>query len=170
MKRSIFFLPFLVIAAIAFFSCDNNDLGKQRKVELERLDEFIQNNYSDSLPKASGLYYIELQAGNVEDTIHAGDRVQIFYATWTIDSTLVDQTNGYLLDQRYEPFEFTVGAGDAIQGLEEAVTYMHPGGKANLVIPSELAYGQNGTYGVAGFTTLLMQVEIYKVYPLDTGE
>ncbi|HKI89027.1 MAG TPA: FKBP-type peptidyl-prolyl cis-trans isomerase [Draconibacterium sp.] len=166
MKKSIFSFPVLFIAIIAIFSsCKNNDLGKQRQIELQTLKEFIQANYPDSLPKSSGLYYIELEAGNTDDTIKAGDKVQIFYATWTIDSTLIDETNGYLLGQRYEPFEFTVGAGKAIQGLEEAATYMHPGGKANLVIPSEIAYGQNGTYGVSGFTTLLMQVEVYKVYP-----
>jgi len=33
------------------------------------------------------------------------------------------------------------------------------------VLPSELAYGQNGTTGISGFTTLLMEVEVYKVYP-----
>jgi len=169
MKRSIFFLPVLLIAIAIFSSCDNNNLGKLRQQELEKLDAFIQENYPDVSPKPSGLYYIELQAGS-GDTIKVGDRVQIFYSTWTIDSTLVDQTSGYSLGQRYEPYEFTVGAGDAIQGLEEAATYMQEGTKANLVIPSELAYGQNGTYGVAGFTTLLMQVEVYKVYPVNTGQ
>ena len=60
---------------------------------------------------------------------------------------------------------FIVGAGDVISGLDEAVTYMREGGKARLVIPSELAYGQNGTGSVGGFTTLIMEVEVYKHYP-----
>jgi FKBP-type peptidyl-prolyl cis-trans isomerase len=165
MKKSIFFLPVLIIAIAIFSSCgDNNNLGKLRQQELEKLDTYIQSNYPNIDPKPSGLYYIELQAGS-GDSIQVGDKVQIFYSTWTIDSTLIDQTSGYLLGQRYEPYEFTVGAGNAIQGLEEAATYMQQGTKANLVIPSELAYGQNGTYGVSGFTTLLMQVEVYKIYP-----
>jgi FKBP-type peptidyl-prolyl cis-trans isomerase len=78
---------------------------------------------------------------------------------------LIDQTNGYLLGQRYEPLEYVVGAGSVIAGLEEASTYMQKGTKANLVIPSELAYGQNGSSGVSGFSTLLMEVEVYKIYP-----
>ena len=80
---------------------------------------------------------------------------------------------GYLDGLRYEPLEFVPGnSEDIIQGLQEAVTYMKPGGKANLVIPSEIAYGQNGNIsgGVGGFTTLLMQVEIYKVYPLNPSD
>lgn len=165
MKKSIYHLPVLVIAIIAILSsCKNNDFGKQRRIELQTLKEYIQANYPDSLPKPSGLYYIELEPGDTSDTVKVGDVVQIYYATWLIDSTLIDESAGYLLGQRYEPFEFTVGSGGAIQGLEEAVTYMHPGGKANLVIPSEIAYGQSGSYSVPGFTTLLMQVEMYKVH------
>ncbi len=35
---------------------------------------------------------------------------QIYYATWLIDSTLVDQTNGYIEGHRYEPFVVNVGS------------------------------------------------------------
>ena len=156
---------FVTVASIFLYSsCDNNDQEKLRKIELEKLAEFIELNYPDLKPNPSGLYYIEEQKGS-GDTIKAGDRVQIFYSTWTIDSTLIDETQGYSLGHRFEPYDFIVGLGEAISGLEEAVTYMQKGTKASLVIPSELAYGQNGTYGVAGFTTLLMEVEVYKFYP-----
>ena len=170
MKKIISRVLVLIIAASLFvFSCDKNDLGKLREIELEKLDDFIKANYPDIIPKPSGLFYIETVTGT-GDTIKSGDRVQMFYSTWTIDSLLIDETNGYAEGQRFEPFEFIVGSGDAIKGLEEAATYMQPGTKASLVIPSELAYGQNGSSGVAGFTTLLMEVEVYKVYPLEIPE
>lgn len=153
---------------IGFFACgDDNSLEELRKNELAKLDTYIQTNYPDVEPTSSGLYYVEEVKGT-GDTIVPGDKVQIFYATWLIDSTLIDETNGYTTRYRFEPFEFVVGAGTAITGLEEAATYMQKGTVANLVINSELAYGQNGnTNGnppVPGFTTLLMQVEVYKVY------
>jgi FKBP-type peptidyl-prolyl cis-trans isomerase len=164
-------LVLVIVAALALFlSCNkDNDLGKLRAIELEKLEEFIQANYPNVEPKPSGLYYIEEVAGQ-GDTIKAGDKVQIFYSTWTIDSVLIDETSGYSLGHRFEPYEFIVSAGDAISGLEEGANYMRPGTICNLVIPSELAYGQNGTTGVAGFTTLLMQVEVYKVYPIEVSE
>ena len=164
-------LVLVIVAALALFlSCNkDNDLGKLRAIELEKLDEFIQANYPNVEAKPSGLYYYEVKAGQ-GDTIKTGDVVQIFYSTWTIDSVLIDETSGYSLGHRFEPYEFIVGAGDAITGLEEGANYMQPGTIANLVIPSELAYGQNGTTGVAGFTTLLMQVEVYKVYPVNVSE
>jgi FKBP-type peptidyl-prolyl cis-trans isomerase FkpA len=162
--------PGLIFTAIliGFISCgSDNSLEELRKNELALLDEYIQTNYPDVEPLPSGLYYIEEVKGT-GDTIVPGDKIQIFYATWLIDSTLIDETNGYTNGYRFEPFEFVVGAGTAIKGLEEAATYMQLGTVANLVINSELAYGQNGnTQGnppVAGFSTLLMQVQVYKIY------
>lgn len=179
MKRSIFFLPVLLIAIAIISSCDNNDLGKLRQAELEKLDAYIQENYPNVDPKPSGLYYVEVDPG-IGDTIKYGDQVQIFYKIMTLDSVLVDETNGYSLGQRYDPISMTVvpptqltSSATSINkliGLNEALTYMRKDGKAKLVIPSELAFGQNGTYGVAGFTSLLMQVEVYKVYPVNTGQ
>lgn len=169
MKRLFTGIIFTLIA-VAFFGCgDDNDLEKLRQNELDKLDEFIAINYPNEEPKPSGLYYIEVIKGE-GDSIKFGDKVQIFYATWTIDSILVDQSEGYLEGHRFEPLEFIVGTGGVIKGLEEAVTYMQLNTKANLVIPSEIAYGQNGTTGISGFTTLLMEVEVYKVYPFIIPE
>ncbi len=169
MKRNIISGLFVLTVVLIFFSCkDTNTYEKLRQNELEKLDAFIAENYPNVEPTASGLYFIETLKG-YGDTIKAGDKVQIFYSTWTIDSLLIDESSGYSLGQRYEPFEFIVGSGSSISGLEEGVTYMQPGAKANLVINSELAYGQNGSSSVAGFTTLLMEVEIYKVFPATTN-
>jgi FKBP-type peptidyl-prolyl cis-trans isomerase len=161
----------LTAFAVGFLACGNdNSLEELRKNELAILDEYIQTNYPDLEPTKTGLYYIEEVKGT-GDTIVPGDRIQVFYATWLIDSTLIDESdkpNGYTSGYRFEPLEFVVGAGTVISGLEEAATYMQLGTVSKLVINSELAYGQNGnTYGnppVSGFTTLLMEVEVYKVY------
>lgn len=158
----------LALAVVAFFSCNkSDDLEALRKNELKKLDEFINLNYPDSLPTSSGLYYIEELKGYGDSLISLGDRVQIFYATWTIDSVLIDESSGYTVGHRYDPLEYVVGTSSVIAGLDEASTYMREGGKAHLVINSELAYGQNGSTGVSGFTTLLMEVEVYKVQPFN---
>ncbi|MCK5731020.1 MAG: FKBP-type peptidyl-prolyl cis-trans isomerase [Draconibacterium sp.] len=167
MIRILTRLILISIVAVFFLACgDDNSQEKLRENELAILDEFISENYPDSVPKTSGLYYIETIKGE-GDTILPGDKIQIFYATWTIDSFLVDQSEGYLDGLRYEPMEFVVGTGSVISGLDEAVTFMQLNGKSNLVLPSEVAYSQNGNGIVPGFTTLLMEVEIYKIYPLN---
>jgi FKBP-type peptidyl-prolyl cis-trans isomerase FkpA len=165
----------LITATIAgtFFSCKENDLEKQREQELKRLDEFIQKNYPNENPTASGLYYIELEKGT-GDSIAIDDKVQIFYDIMTIDSTYVTSSG------EYEPLELIVRAPtqlsssatyvDELLGLHEALTYMKKGTKALLIMPSELAFGQYGSYNVGGFKTLLMEVEVYKFFPLEISD
>ncbi len=163
------FTALIFTAAVAgIFACgDDNSLEELRNNELAILDTYLKANYPNVEPTSSGLYYIEVKQGS-GDTIEAGDQVLIYYATWKIDSSLIDQSVGYLDGYRYEPYTVNVGSGTSVAGLEEALTYMQKGSVANLVIDSKLAYGQNGnTYSdpfVPGFTTLLMQVEVYKVY------
>lgn len=165
MKQLIFSF-FAFVTAVTLFSCNDNSLEQQRQQELETLNAYIDENYPDVEPTRSGLYYIEDKAGS-GDTIKVGDKVQIFYATWTLDSFLIDESDGFTDGYRYEPLEFTVGTGSVITGLDEAMTYMQKGTVATLIIDSGLAYGQNGNGTVPGFTSLRMEVEVYKVYPAN---
>lgn len=179
MKRFIYSLIFIVLA-VAFFACkDDNNLEELRKNELALLDDYIQNSDKNFVSRPSGLYYYEEVAGT-GDSIVPGDKVQIFYAVWNIDSLLKEETNGYTNGYRFDPLEFTVKPAqnlssssatsiEEIPGLHEAMTYMKNGTVANLVMNSELAYGQNGNsyYGIGGFATLLMQVKVHKVYPAN---
>lgn len=172
MKRIVTGL-LLAFLAVAFFSCKENDLEKQRENELKKLNEFIRNHYSDVDRRPSGLYYVELEEGS-GDSIQIGDRVQVFYDLWTLDSTYVTGTG------RYEPAEVTVFPPTQLSssaqlakntlGLHEALTYMREGGKSRLIMPSELSFGQYGSYNLSGFTSLIMEVEVYKVYPSEVTE
>lgn len=158
----------VIILAATIIGCKDNDIGKQRERELKKLEEYIRDNYSGKEPTASGLYFFELQAG-VGDSIRINDKVQIFYDLYTLDSSYVAGSG------QFEPLQLVVlpptqlGSSaeevSELKGLHEALTYMKKGSKARLILPSELAFGQYGTYGVGGFTTLLMEVEVYKVFP-----
>ena len=49
---------------------------------------------------------------------------------------------------RGTPFEFPLGAGRVIKGWDEGVSTMNIGGKVELIIPPDLAYGPSGAGGV----------------------
>ncbi|WP_167618913.1 FKBP-type peptidyl-prolyl cis-trans isomerase [Maribellus sediminis] len=174
MKKILSGLLFISGLALLFSCSDGIDYEKIRREELANLKLYIDNVHPGAEPTASGLYYFNEEGTGHGDTIKLGDQVQIYYATWALydgtDSVLVDQTNGYLLGHRYEPYKFIPGAGTSIAGLEEAITYMQPGTRSHLVINSELAYGQNGSTsgGIGMFQTILMEVEVYKVIPRET--
>ena len=177
MKKTFSYI-LLMLGAVAFFACnDGIDYQKMRDNELALLNEYMEIAHPGAEATPSGLYYFNEPGTGEGDTIKAGDKVRLFYATWTldrkdeeIDSTLVDESSGYLEGHRFEPYEVTVGAGGSIQGLEEGLLYMQPGTRSRLVINSELAYGQRGSgYAIGAFKTVLMEVEVYKVIPLETS-
>jgi peptidylprolyl isomerase len=57
-------------------------------------------------------------------------------------------SNGKVFDaswKRNEPFSFTLGKGQVIQGWDKGIVGMKVGGRRELIIPAELAYGKAGS-------------------------
>jgi peptidylprolyl isomerase len=65
---------------------------------------------------------------------------------------------------RNEPFSFTLGAGEVIPGWDQGVAGMKVGGRRELVIPPELAYGEAGSPPAIGPNeTLIFVVDLVEV-------
>jgi len=65
---------------------------------------------------------------------------------------------------RNEPFSFQVGAGQVIPGWEQGVEGMKVGGRRELIVPPELAYGKAGSPPVIGPNeTLVFVVDLLAV-------
>ena len=65
---------------------------------------------------------------------------------------------------RNEPFSFTLGAGAVIPGWDEGVEGMKVGGRRELTIPPELAYGPSGSPPLIGPNeTLIFVIDLLAV-------
>jgi FKBP-type peptidyl-prolyl cis-trans isomerase len=65
---------------------------------------------------------------------------------------------------RGEPFTFTIGQGDVIKGWDKGVPGMRVGGRRQLTIPGNLAYGPTGSPPAIGpDETLVFIVDLKKV-------
>ncbi|CAK1366989.1 FK506-binding protein 2 [Cercospora beticola] len=77
------------------------------------------------------------------------------------------QSNGKLFDESYkrgEPFEFTLGVGQVIEGWDKGLLDMCPGQKRRLTIPPELGYGQRGAGNdIPPGATLVFETELLKI-------
>jgi FKBP-type peptidyl-prolyl cis-trans isomerase len=90
----------------------------------------------------SGLKIFELKKGAGPEA-KSGATVKVHYTGWLTDGKKFDSSV-----DRGQPFEFKLGAGMVIKGWDEGVAGMKVGGKRQLQIPSQLAYGPRGAAGV----------------------
>jgi FKBP-type peptidyl-prolyl cis-trans isomerase len=95
----------------------------------------------DGVKTASGLQYWDIKVGTGE-VAKSGDHVKVQYTGWLTTGKKFDSSVGS------PPFDFTIGAGDVIKGWDEGVAGMKVGGKRQLRIPPDLAYGAQGYSGV----------------------
>lgn len=109
----------------------------------------------------SGLQYEVLKAGTGRSP-KAADQVEVHYTGTLLNGTKFDSSV-----DRGVPATF--GVTQVIPGWVEALQLMKEGDKWRLFIPSNLAYGPNGTPGgpIGPNETLLFDVELLKVYPKE---
>lgn len=111
-------------------------------------------NMNDFIATTSGLKIKDEVIGSGAEA-KAGDTVTVNY--------LGTLENGTKFDSSYDrntPFSTQIGVGKVIKGWDEGIVGMKVGGKRILVIPSDLAYGDQGQGPIPPKATLIFQVEL----------
>jgi peptidylprolyl isomerase len=85
----------------------------------------------------------------------------------TVQYVGVDYATGEEFDASWDrgaPFPFTLGAGDVISGWDLGVAGMKVGGRRELIIPPDLAYGAQGQPpAIAPNSTLIFVIDLLAV-------
>ena len=104
----------------------------------------------------SGLQYKVIKAGKGEKP-ESNSQVVVHYHGTLIDGTEFDSSYS-----RGEPV--TLGVGQVIRGWQEALQLMPVGSKWQVVVPSNLAYGERGAGGtIRPNSTLLFDIELLEI-------
>ncbi len=102
-----------------------------------------------------GLKYWDIKVGTGPE-VKTGDTVKMEYTGWL--------TNGKKFDSNVgtgRPFTLKLGAGDVIKGWDQGIPGMKAGGKRQLRIPPDLAYGAQGYPGaIPPNATLIFDVTL----------
>jgi FKBP-type peptidyl-prolyl cis-trans isomerase len=122
-------------------------------------EEFVQGFMDcneDAIKTDSGLVYCSMKEGEGAQPA-LSNNVEVHYHGTLIDGTVFDSSV-----DRGETISFPLGG--VIQGWQEGLALMKEGGKATLIIPAALAYGEacSGDVIPPG-ATLKFEVELFKV-------
>jgi len=106
---------------------------------------------------SSGLQSWDIKVGTGR-AAERGNTVKVHYTGWLTNGKKFDSSVGG------QPFQFRIGAHQVIAGWEEGVTGMKVGGKRQLRIPPDLAYGKEGYPGaIPPNATLVFDIELLRV-------
>jgi FKBP-type peptidyl-prolyl cis-trans isomerase len=148
-------------AEMAIKEQEYQEMLEQKKAEEKTLlDEYIATQKIKVKPTASGLYYIETLKGNGAKAEN-GKMVSVHYTGKFLDGSIFDSSI-----ERGDPLTLKLGVGQVLPGWEEGIALMKEGGKATLIIPSNLAYGDGGGR-MKPFATLVFDVELVKVSDVE---
>jgi peptidylprolyl isomerase len=111
----------------------------------------------DTLTLSSGLKILIVEEGNGARPAFTR-KVDVHYTGYFTDGRVFDSS----ID-RGRPLNFEVGAGRVIKGWDEGIMRIRKGGKARLIIPPYLAYGDRQTGPIPPNSTLIFDVELIDI-------
>jgi len=126
--------------------------------EPKLLDKYLKDKKINVKPTTTGLYYIEVKKGSGKQAA-AGKTVKVHYTGRLLNGTKFDSSY-----DRKKPIDFVLGKGQVIPGWDEGIAKMKVGGKATLIIPSKIAYGEAGASDIIKpYSTLVFDIELLDV-------
>jgi peptidylprolyl isomerase len=103
----------------------------------------------------------------VDDIVEGDGPVAEDGSLVTVQYVGVDYETGEQFDASWDngqPFSFQLGSGSVIEGWDEGVEGMRVGGRRELIIPPDLAYGKQGSPPAIGpDATLVFVVDLLEV-------
>ncbi len=105
----------------------------------------------------SELQIIDVKTGEGTPATN-GDTLEVHYSGYLEDGTVFDSSL-----YRSQSYSFALGSGRVIQGWEQGLVGMRPGGIRQLIIPPDLGYGENDHNAIPGGSTLIFNVELISI-------
>jgi len=150
-------IAIILLGVIGFIFSSNKN---PQEVDNQSIKQEVNNNRTqqEEIMEITELQIVDTTVGEGKEAI-LGKVVSVHYTGTLTDGTKFDSSV-----DRETPFQFTLGAGQVIQGWDQGVIGMKVGGKRTLTIPSDLAYGPTGRPGtIPPSATLIFDIELLDV-------
>ncbi|MVN21497.1 FKBP-type peptidyl-prolyl cis-trans isomerase [Mucilaginibacter arboris] len=154
------------------------EADKSRAAEPIKIKKYITDKNLKVITTPSGLNYVITQPGTGEK-IAVGDTAVVDYTGKLMNSKekvfdtsvkeVAQKAGAPLYDKMrpYQPIKIEVGKKAVIPGWDEGLQLLSKGEKATFIIPSSLAYGEQGYGPIAPFSPLVFDVELKNIIHPD---
>lgn len=120
----------------------------------EEIENYVRRHGWDMVSTGTGLRYQIVKQGS-ESLIEKGQKVAMEYQLQSLQGDLIYSS------EKEGVKVFFVGDGTVESGLDEAISYLHYGDVARIIIPSHLAFGLHGDDNkIPEYATLVYTVKL----------
>lgn len=135
---------------------------KEQELLKEYLDNLVKAGHNLDTTEL-GVYYITLDqgAGNYPQT---GDLLSVQYAGYFVTGEFFDSS----IFQEDSTFHFRYKEDRMIKGWEDILGIMNKGARLQFIVPSNLAYGAEGSgISIPPYTTLVFVAKMMNITPKE---
>jgi len=143
--------------ALEIFNAKMEESKKAQEEKKALIIEQLKEITSGAKTTSSGLQYIIEKEGDGNNP-SPGQNVSVHYSGYLLDGTKFDSSH-----DRGEPITFPIGQGRVIKGWDEGISLLKVGGKAKLIIPPDLGYGDRAIGPIPPGSILIFDVELVDI-------
>jgi peptidylprolyl isomerase len=158
-RLSAALLPLAFTACLSGSDYNSSITAPNIPLEQTTFASTLNVDLSKSTKTASGMYLRDLTVGSGAAATSTSS-VTVYYEGFL--------SNGYRFDARLspsDPYAVKIGAKQVIPGWEEGLVGLQVGGKRQLIIPPELAYGPYGSGPIPSNAVIVFSIELKSVAP-----
>ncbi len=139
--------------------------GRTAQTEEQELNQSLANlekaGYNVDTT-ALGVYYVMNKTGNGSFPLE-GDTCSLIYTGFFLNGTIFDTSGDYYQDSIWQ---FNYKEVSVIPGFNAGIALLNKGAEADVIIPSNLAYGATGYGAIPPYTPLVFSMKMRDLKPV----
>lgn len=138
------FLAATLVACSDDLSMGPGERSEPEVIETTNFHASLEITLSEYTKTETGLYYKSIEDGKGTILAAAGDTVSVYYGAWLSNGTALDPGEIIFIRGDGTTAAKTLpGEGAVILGFDQGVEGMKLGGIRQIIVPPDLAYGNN---------------------------